>query len=425
MCLYAATLCVFFFHGHLLCQQQLTLSNAIEVALKNNQQLTVARNAGLAREKARSELSTTMLPQFKVGLSTIYAPVSSSFGYDPAITNQGELGAQLFIQQSLYDGGARALRSDQLNLDVRGANIELESVKRDLRYAVTVAFIDVLRYQGEAVLRQENVDQLREYLELVQRRFHGGGASESDVLRTDVELSNAMVALSQAGSSYNAARYALSELLGGAIDTTLTVAGTLENLVEAPSDTLSDLLLDLEFAQTGLERSALDLDLVKHEAFPVLSLFADAGMLTSIENLRLPSAERSKIMGYSLGLLMEFPLFDWGGRGLRKEQKALEFNSLSTEKTLLERRLGGEMARLRVQLRNGHERFETLRRNAVKAKDLFLLTKARYAGGGALAVEVLGAQQLVNDSEVSALQTIAEIQSLSARIVQLTTREER
>jgi outer membrane protein TolC len=184
-------------------------------------------------------------------------------------------------------------------------------------------------------------------------------------------------------------------------------------------------VLDLELARTGVERSALDVTLAEREAFPVLSLFADAGMLTSIENLRLPSADRSKILGYSVGLLVEFPLFDWGGRGLRKEQKELEFNSLSTRRTLLERKLSGEMARLRLQLRNGQERLEILRRNAAKAKDLFLLIKARYAGGSALAVEVLGAQQLLNDSEVAALQTLAEIQSLSARIVQLTTQEER
>jgi outer membrane protein TolC len=92
---------------------------------------------------------------------------------------------------------------------------------------------------------------------------------------------------------------------------------------------------------------------------------------------------------------------------------------------LLERQLGGELARLRLQLRNGHERLGTLQNNAAKARDLFLLTKARYAGGGALAVEVLGAQQLVNGSEFAALQTLAEIQSLSARIIQLTTQEER
>ena len=425
ICLCAITLCAFFFRETVFCQEQLTLSSAINLALKNNLQLAVAKNDRLVSEKARSEINSTGLPQIKSEISAIYAPANPSFGYDPVITNQGQLGAQVLVQQSLYDGGTRALKSDQLSLGITEANIQLQSVQRDLKYSVTLAFIDVLRYQQETVLRQETVDQLQEYLDLTQRRFHGGGTGESDVLRTDVELSNARVELNHAEVSYNTARYSLAELLGGTIDTTFSVTGTLDSLIDVPVDTLPGHVLDLELSRTGIEKSALDISLAEHEAYPVLSLFGDAGLLTSVENLKLPGGDRYNSFGYSVGILAEFPIFDWGGRSLRKEQKELELNSLSTEGSLLERKLSGEMARLRLQRMNELAQLETLRRNAAKAKDLFLLTKARYAGGSALAVEVLGAQQLVNDSEVAALEASAEIQSISARIVQLTTEEER
>ena len=420
-----AILCACFFPERAYCQNQITLTEAIELALKNNLQMAVARNDREASEKAKSEINSTGLPQFKSEISAIYAPANPSFGYDPVITNQGQLGAQVLVQQSLYDGGTRALRSDQLSLGITEANIQLQSVQRDLKYSVTLAFIDVLRYQQETALRRETVDQLQEYLELTQRRFHGGGTGESDVLRTDVELSNAKVELNHAEVSYNTARYSLAELLGGTIDTTLTATGTLDNLIDVPVDTLSGNVLDLELSRTGIQKSALDVSLAEHEAYPVLSLFGDAGLLTSVENLKLPGGDRYNSFGYSVGILAEFPIFDWGGRSLRKEQKELELTSLSTEGTLLERKLSGEMSRLRLQRKNELAQLETLRHNAAKAKDLFLLTKARYAGGSALAVEVLGAQQLVNDSEVAALETSAEIQSISARIVQLTTEEER
>jgi len=423
--LVTASLCACFFPERIYCQNQITLSHAIELALKNNLQMAVARNDREQSEKARSEINSTGLPQIKSEISAIYAPANPSFGYDPVITNQGQLGAQVLVQQSLYDGGTRSLKSDQLSIGITEANIQLQSVQRDLKYSVTIAFIDVLRYQQETTLRRETVDQLQEYLELTQRRFHGGGTGESDVLRTDVELSNARVELNHAEVLYNIARYSLAELLGGTIDTTLMAVGTLDNLIDVPIDTLSGNVLDLELSRTGIQKSALDVSLAEHEAYPVLSLFGDAGLLTSVENLKLPGGDRYNSFGYSVGILAEFPIFDWGGRSLRKEQKELELNSLSTEGTLLERKLSGEMSRLRLQRKNELTQLETLRRNAAKAKDLFLLTKARYAGGSALAVEVLGAQQLVNDSEVAALGTSAEIQSISARIVQLTTEEER
>ena len=420
-----AILCAYFFPERANCQNQITLSHAIELALKNNLQMAVARNEREESEKARAEINSTGLPQFKSEISAIYAPANPSFGYDPVITNQGQLGAQVLVQQSLYDGGTRGLKSDQLSLGITEANIQLQSVQRDLKYSVTLAFIDVLRYQQETTLRRETVDQLQEYLELTQRRFHGGGTGESDVLRTDVELSNAKVELNHAEVSYNSARYSLAELLGGKIDTTFTATGILDSLIDVPADTLPGRVLDLELSRTDVQKSQLDIALAEHEAYPVLSLFGDAGLLTSVENLKLSGGDRYNSFGYSVGILAEFPIFDWGGRSLRKEQKELELNSLSTEGTLLERKLSGEMSRLRLQRMNELTQLETLRRNAAKAKDLFLLTKARYAGGSALAVEVLGAQQLVNDSEVAALETSAEIQSISARIIQLTTEEER
>jgi outer membrane protein TolC len=122
---------------------------------------------------------------------------------------------------------------------------------------------------------------------------------------------------------------------------------------------------------------------------------------------------------------MEIPLLDWGGRNLRKEERGLELENLSSEMTLLRRRLGGELDRLRLQLRDARERYESLRLNAVKAKDVFLLTKSRYAVGNALAVEVLAAQQSITDAEAAALQTASEIDLISARMIQLTTQQER
>src|SRR5271169_5772592 len=123
--------CACFFPERAHCQNQISLSQAIELALKNNLQMAVARNDREASEKARSEINTTGLPQIKSEISAIYAPANPSFGYDPVITNQGQLGAQVLVQQSLYDGGTRALKSDQLSLGITEANIQLQSVQRD------------------------------------------------------------------------------------------------------------------------------------------------------------------------------------------------------------------------------------------------------------------------------------------------------
>jgi len=43
---------------------------------------------------------------------------SEILGYDPALSNGGQISGQVIVQQSLYDGGIRGLKSDQLSLDI-------------------------------------------------------------------------------------------------------------------------------------------------------------------------------------------------------------------------------------------------------------------------------------------------------------------
>ena len=407
-----------------LCQSPLSLASAIDLALNNNQQVVIAANERSMTEKARSEFANGALPQLKLGLSTIYAPTTSSFGYDPALSNGGQLSGQIFLQQSIFEGGARSVRSDQLMVDVRKASIGMQTVRRDLRYGVTTAFIEALRSRDEVALIESSIVQLRDYLEAARRRFFGGGASQSDVLRAEVELSNAELTLGQAKTSYIVARYGLAELLGGEIDSSLVPSGSLEGLIETLPGTMPGHVLDLELARVEEDRSALDVRLAEVESNPVVAMFADAGLLSSIQNLQLAPGDRAAMLGYSVGVTVEFPLYDWGSRSLRREERLLQRASLAAGTTLLQRKIQSDMARLTLQLNDAQRRLGVLRKNVVTSKEVFLLTTSKYSIGNALAVEVLGAHQLVFDTELAALQTLAEIQTTSAKIVQLTTKDE-
>jgi len=53
-------------------------------------------------------------------------------------------------------------------------------------------------------------------------------------------------------------------------------------------------------------------ELTQQELSPTVSVIGDAGLLTSIDNLRVPYAERAGILGYSVGILLEIPFFNWG-----------------------------------------------------------------------------------------------------------------
>ncbi len=406
--------------------QQLTLQRCLDQAKSFSLKSRASDMAIRASELAREELSTTKLPQVKLSTDASYAPASGTHGYDPAITDGGQLGGRIAIQQSLYDAGVRSLRSEQLLVERDALVKEKQVTERDLVFAVEQLFIEGLRSQKEIQLQQQSLQQLRDYLELVERLTKGGGASYTDVLKTQVQLQAAERSLQKAHGSLASAKYAVAELMGSEIDTSFTLDGSLESLLAlrtlegTPADVSQS--LDVTLAQLNVNKSAFEAEIQKSERLPVISAFADAGLLTSIDNLRLPASERSGVYGYMFGLSLEVPIFTWGATDLRVQQRKLATEALGLQLQAVRRSVTTEYQRTQLQLRKAEERLRSLRSSLKAAEENFALTKSKYAVGGVLSLEVLTAQQLLTDLRLDELQTLADRQALLAKLEQLTAR---
>jgi outer membrane protein len=408
-------------------QPVLTLDRCLLLARQHNLRLRVTENASHAAALSRDELMTTRLPQFQFEASALYAPSSGHFGYDPLITNSGQFAGQIVGRQSLYDGGIRNLRVDQIGVDIDLRGREARATQRDLTYSVKQAFIEALRAEQEIQLQSESVSQLASYLERVKQLSIAGNASTTDILKTQVQLSSAEISLYKSRESYSAAKYALSELIGTAIDTSFTVTGSLDDAASPSIDSLSsgsgDSLENVELSMAALtiQRNKLDLELTRHELSPTVSLVGDAGLLTSRDNLRLPYDQRGGILGYSVGLVFELRFFNWGATDLRVQQRESAGKTLELQSELLRRSIISESKKIRLSLIESRRRLIMLRENINASEENFLLTKSKYLAGGTLSLEVLSAQQLLTDSRLLELQTAADICILSARLEQLLT----
>jgi len=407
-------------------QSTLTLDDCLVMARERSPQLKSVQNSLRSSVLAREEIATGALPQIKLVADPMLAPATTRFGYDPAVTDGGQISAQLSLTQSLYDAGIRGLRSDQTDLDQRRFGTEQRRVERDLTFSVKQAFFETMKAQEQAELLAQSVRRLQEYLELVMRLSAGGSATTTDVLKTRVQLTNATVALEEARDDYAVRKYALAALIGATIDTTFSLRGSwnldrADSLLNAgAADTREN--LDLTVAGLTVQRGLLDVDIARRERLPVLSLTADFGYLSSGDNLRVLPPDHYRSMGFSLGLSFELPLVTWGATSLRVQQRELDVENLRLGTELLRRSVVSETQQTRLQILRLRPRLSMMRQNLQWAEQNFLLAKAKYAGGGTLSLEVLDAQQLLTDARVALLSSQAALQVLLAKFEQLTTR---
>jgi outer membrane protein TolC len=409
-----------------LARAQLTLSRCLELAKEFSLRSRVSDKAIRASELSRDELLKTRLPQVKFSSEALLAPHSGTFGYDAASTDGGQFTGRIVVEQSLYDAGVRSLKSGELSLERDALVKEKQITERDLVFEVERDFIEALRAQREIELLQQSMQQLKDYLDLVQRLAKGGGASFTDILKTQVQLNAAERSLQKAQESSASAKYAIAELTGGTIDTAFSVAGSLESLLPegrtggTPTDVSQN--LDIALAQLTIERSTIETEISRSERLPVVSAFADAGVLSSGDNLRLPAPERIGAYGYSIGLSLEVPIMNWGATDLRIQQRQLATDALGFQLEAVRRSVMTEYRKIQLQLSKAEQRLLSLRASMKAAEENFELTKSKYAGGGALSLEVLSAQQLLTDIKLEEFQTLAEKQLLLARLEQITTR---
>ncbi len=406
----------------------LTLDHCLTLARQYSPRLRIlqgrVQSAGLARE----ELRTTLLPQIRLAAMPIYAPFGSKLGYDPALSNGGQIVGQVVLQQSIYDGGVRSLKSDQIATDLARLDREYVLTDRDLAFAVQQAFFETLRSEQEIALDRESVQQLSDYGELVQRTYSGGGAAYTDVLRTNLQLADARMTLQKAQDEFALDKYRLTELIGNPIDTSFSVEGVWEPERPDRTDSLSRDLnpdsiayIELSIADLELKSRMLDVQMAEHERWPVITFAADAGYANSGENLKLGPADRFSAVGFSMGLVVDLPLITWGATALRIQERQTSVDMLRLETNLLQRSLSAETKRTVLQLARSRERLQALRRNSKMAEENFLLTKSRFAGGGGLSLEVLTAQQTLREVKLAQLRALADIRLLHAHMEQLTT----
>jgi outer membrane protein TolC len=303
---------------------------------------------------------------------------------------------------------------------------ERELGERDLKLSVEQFFIGGLQSQRAIELQQESARQLKEYLDLVERLSKGGAASYTDVLKTQMQLQSAERSIQKAHESLASAKYVLAELMGGSIDTSFALAGSLGALLpnRRADGTALDIEqnLDIALAALNVNKSTFETELARSERLPVISAVADAGVLTSFDNLRLSTPERSGVYGYMVGITLEVPLFTWGATDLRIQQRELATQALTLQLEGVKRSVATEYQKTVFQMSKSDERLRSIRTSLKAAEQNFALTKAKYAAGGVLSLEVLSAQQLLTDLKLEELETIAEAELLSAKLEQITSR---
>ncbi|MFQ5680051.1 MAG: TolC family protein [Gemmatimonadota bacterium] len=193
--------------------RQVTLQQAVEIALQKNPLLRQAQTTVEQRQFDRLAAYGSFLPGVNLG----YGYSNSSTGrLDPtgqSITRTSYT-MQLRATYDLFSGLRRFSDVKSSRLSLHAENARLRQTEYQTVLTAKQAFFNAVANRDLVKVEQDRVARQEDQLSFVQQQVQLGRATRSDLLRSQVDLNNAKLALLNAENSARASTFNLAEALG-------------------------------------------------------------------------------------------------------------------------------------------------------------------------------------------------------------------
>jgi len=393
-------------------QDTVSLEQAIQLARKNHGSIRIAELSVQQSESRTRELQSSRLPTFLFHSHYLYTPEG---GYDEVVTNGGEYASQLTARVNVFDGPRNSLIDQSAVLEEQARTL-LQKSESDIAFSVRSIYYECQRAAEEIRIRRETVNRLEDYQQLLEQLRLGGHASDSDVLKAQVELNNARIELDQASGELEKSIVSLKTITALPFDRAIFISSQTEPVPDTTASFASlppDNNIDLQMLSQEKRSSEFDIQAARAERLPLVTLSGDVGALG------VKPKDFHENLGYSALVSVEIPLFDWGGIGKRVEQKELSQSQIETQLQVRRREVESEWKITALDLQRNGRNLLQYKENIVEAEKNYLTAKSRLAGGAGSNLDVLDSQRLLNDVKLNYNTTLFQVEMDRATLLHL------
>ncbi|MEI6821277.1 MAG: TolC family protein [Bacteroidota bacterium] len=408
-------------------QNVLTIDEAINIALKNNFDIWIARNDVDAAKLNNTLGNSGMLPGVSITGSDNYAvnsidqKLSSGSEITASNAKYNTFSAGAFVNWNIFDGGKMFITKNKLNeIQVLGELQYKDKVMQTI-YNVIAAYYDIVRQTQQLNSLNEVINYNKERVKILQTSYDAGLIPKNNLLQSKIDLNvyseNALNQL----SVITASKRSLNQLLCRDAGTVLDVTDSIPNSFKLNKEELlskmyasNTTLLSL---QKQIDISKLTISEFNSYYFPKVSLFGGYNFTES--NNSAGSILINRINGPQIGGSFTIPLYQSGNI---KRQKDVAKLQLKSSQYYLE----SVKIQLNVQLQNVITVYESQlnllnieKENADLTKENLDIVMERLRLGQTTVLEVRQAQESFVDSQTRLINLKYNLKLAETKLKQL------
>ena len=370
----------------------LSLDEAVAMALNQNPQIKIAVKG---EEKAAANLDAAKGANgFSISASSKF---SISDGAEQNYANANSNG--ITASMPLYTGGKNELNINSKKDAITTSELNTARTQEDIVLDTIKAYYDILEAKKTVDVDQQSVDNYQAHLTSVQQLYAAGSKARVEVLRSDVELSNARQTLIKAQNAYDIAVSTLKNIIKMDRDEPLSLTDDFSYRVfDKDMYSCLDYAManrkDLQAAKLAVTVAERDIDIAAADKKPQV----DVSIGTSWDKQVLPSASD---YNYTAGVSASWNLFDSNvtNSNIKAAKVAVEEAKLELEKEQDDVDLAVRQAYL--NMKEAEKRFTSTDRAVQQAQEDNYIANEKYKAGEGLMLDIIDAQLALSTAQLN------------------------
>lgn len=394
----------------------LSLDQAIETALKQNQQVKIARYGVDKADAQAQEAVGNALPTVGISaglnrniqLPVFFFPVNGTmtpvrFGLD----NQYNLSAtasQILFNSAVFNGiGTSQIYQDAARASYKSAvaTVVTETKRRYYNALAAKQFVSIAK---------QTLENTEENYKTISALFKEGLVAEFDQIRAQVAVENVRPEVTNAEAGFNNAVSALMTYLSmdlkDTVEITTDVLGTPQALPDEDSAIIRAIQENYDLKALELQMKVADgvIDVYRSTYYPTLTLIGqwqNQGMSDTYSNWLSASSA-------FVGLNFSFNIFN-GTRTLAQvDQAKADYESVREQYALLKNNVKLQVRVIVNDLRSALLRIEAQQSTVQQAQRGFEISRIRYTEGTGSLLEINDAQVALSRAQVNRLTALLD-----------------
>ena len=389
----------------------LSLNDAIRMSLTNQPLLQEALHQVDAAEAKIKEQNSFYYPKVDGDISYVrIGPIPTiqfgSSGFTLAPDNNYD--AHVSASDILYDFGKRDAMVGLAKSYKLSSEDKIKLIKKNLTYQTIGAFCAALFLEKSVKVKDEQINTLKQHLEITKKKVQSGSATDFDILTTEVRVASAENQKIDIENALAKEKIFLQSLLGWPSGKELNLTGALK--IDSSSVNLDALLNEafnkrpeMKLARDAENSATLAKQIASLEDKPTVSVIATYGFKNGFEpNLDVLRGN------WAAGLNASIPIFSGNLKDAKIEEAEANIKTSSAKILQLERSIKSEVEQAAADLNASKSKIKTSEIQVKQAKEAVSRAEMQYKAGVITNLDLIDAETSLSEAELLRLRVSYE-----------------